>query len=507
MLRHKRGRPVLSSRAGDGGADAAQHDQLWARGCNSGAYRSERGWAFALAPLLVAATGANAQSLPASPASSTEKPGKEDTAPQKDANGLIITASSRLRYETVDGRPRPGYATSEDAVLLRTGIAVEYGPGPLAIGGEIIDSRGYDIGANSQIGASDINPIEVPQAYLKLRLDNTPGVGGRIAVQAGRFLLNLGSGRLVATDEYRNTVNGFTGLQFELDPDSQRMLTLFYVLPQERRPDSSELIRRNAVRFDRETFRDVLFGGLARHKAAIGAAAIELGFYRLVERDSPGRDTADRHLNTADARLVRDGAAGKIDYDLEGAYQFGRASTSTMATATNARVKAGFGHAAIGYTFDHPFKPRIGLFYDYASGDRPGGAFTRFDTLFGSRRDDLGPSGTYAGVARENLSAPGVRIEAKPGKRIEILADYRGLWLASRYDRFYGVVDRTGGSGRFAGRQLSGRFRLWLIPDHLRLESNYALLFKGRFLKDAPEAVARNHDLTRLFETNLQVTF
>lgn len=507
MLRHIRKRPAPSGGVDGSHARSAAPDRPL-RGANkTDAGRVAPQWAVAFVGLLVASTGAEAQSLPASPASSTEKPGKEETAPQKDATGLIITASSRLRYETVDGRPRPGYATSEDAVLLRTGIAVEYGPGPFAIGGEIIDSRGYDIGANSQISSNDINPIEVPQAYVKLRLDDTPGVGGRLAVQAGRFLLNLGSGRLVATDEYRNTVNGFTGIQFELDPDSKRMLTLFYVLPQEHRPDTTDLIRHNAVRIDRETFRDVLFGGLARRKAVIGAAALELGFYRLVERDSPGRNTADRHLNTADARLVRDGAAGKIDYDLEAAYQFGRGSDSTMPTGTNARVKSGFGHAAVGYTFHHAFKPRVGLFYDYASGDSPGGALTRFDTLFGSRRDDLGPSGTYAGVARENLSAPGVRFEAKPGKRVELLADYRGLWLASRYDRFYGVVDRTGASGRFAGRQLSGRFRFWLIPDHLRLESNYALLFKGRFLKDAPWALARDHDLTRLFETNLQMTF
>jgi hypothetical protein len=160
---------------------------------------------FALAVLIAATTSAavGAQSLPASPASSVEKPGKEETAPKKDETGLLVTASSRLRYETVDGRPRPGYATSEDVVLLRTGIAAEYGPGPFAIGAELIDSRGYDIGKTSQIGRDDVNALEVPQAYVKLRLDDTPGLGGRLAVQAGRFLLNLGSGRLVATDEYR----------------------------------------------------------------------------------------------------------------------------------------------------------------------------------------------------------------------------------------------------------------------------------------------------------------
>ncbi|WP_246616988.1 hypothetical protein [Sphingomonas yunnanensis] len=107
----------------------------------------------ALAALLASTATATAQSLPASPASWVEKPGKEKTAPQEDLSGLIVTASSRLRYETVDGRPRPMEATAEDAVLLRTGVAVEYGPGPLAIGAELIDSRGYDLGPGTQISA------------------------------------------------------------------------------------------------------------------------------------------------------------------------------------------------------------------------------------------------------------------------------------------------------------------------------------------------------------------
>lgn len=453
------------------------------------------------------AVGAGAQSMPASPASSTEKPGKEETAPKQDRSGLIVTASSRARYETVDGRPRPGFATSEDAFLLRTGLAVEYGPGPLAIGAEVIDSRAYDIGGRTQIDRSDVNAVELPQAYVKLRLDGALGAQGSIAVEAGRFLLNLGSGRLIATDEYRNTVNGFTGVRVDLDVDRDTELALFYVLPQERLPDAQDDIRNNRVVFDRETFDDVLFGAHAQRKAWLGMGQAELGYYRLVQQDSPRRATADRHLNVVDARLVREARARVVDYDVEGVYQFGHASDSTMATATRARVSSGFFHAAAGYTFGTPLEPRVGLFYDYASGDKRGGTFGRFDTLFGSRRDDLGPSGTYAGLARENISAPGIRLEAKPGKRFEALGDYRAIWLASRFDRFYGVIDKTGGSGSFGGQQIEGRLRYWLLPDHLRLESNAALLFKGDFLKDARQALARDRHTVRFIEVNLQATF
>jgi hypothetical protein len=459
----------------------------------------------AAALLLLPAAGW-AQSPPASPASSTEKPGKEETAPPKDETGLILSLSSRLRYETVDGRPRPDRAASEDALLLRTGVAVEYGPGPFAVGGELIDSRAYDIGGKTQIGRDDVNAVEPPQLYVKARFDGPFGPGSKVAAEAGRFLLNLGSGRLIATDEYRNTVNGFTGARVDLEPDRDTELALFYVLPQERLPDESDRIRRNVVRWDRETFDDVLFGAHLQRKKLVAGATGEVAWYRLAEHDSPGRSTADRRLHYVDARLAREAKAGTWDFDVEGIYQFGRASDGTEATATRGRVSAGFAHAAAGYTFDVPWKPRLGLFYDYASGDRPGGRSGRFDTLFGSRRDDLGPSGTYAVLARENISAPGVRFETRPGKRFESLLTYRGVWLASRYDRFANVTDDTGRSGRFAGQQVEGRLRFWLVPDHLRLETNAALFLKGRFLERAPEALERNRNV-RFIETNLQVTF
>lgn len=467
--------------------------------------------AAAVLGLTLAPFAARAQSLPASPASSTEKPGREETAPKKDASGLIVTASTRLRYETVDGRPRPGLPLAEDALQLRTGVALEYGPGPLTIGGELIDSRAYLTGARTALSENEVDAVELPQAYLKLRLDDALARGTTLGLEGGRFLINLGSGRLIATDEYRNTVNGFTGLRADLKRGDRFEATLFYVLPQERLPNAPEAIRANTVVFDRESFDAVLFGGYVHSKRTRGAAQAEFAYYRLAQHDSPGRETADRRLHTIDGRLFREATASAVDYDVEAAYQFGHASASTDATARSADVSAGFAHAAIGYSFAAAFKPRIGLFYDYASGNGQGGGqgggLHRFDTLFGSRRDDLGPSGTYAALARENISAPGIRFEAKPGKRVEALLDYRGIWLASRYDRFYNVTDATGRSGDFGGQQVEARVRYWLVPQHLRLESNFALLYKGHFLRNAPTALATDQAVVRFLEFNLQASF
>jgi len=63
-------------------------------------------------------------------------------------------------------------------------------------------------------------------------------------------------------------------------------------------------------------------------------------------------------------------------------------------------------------------------------------------------------------------------------------AAFRGLWLASNTDSFSttGVRDATGRSGDFAGRQLEGRIRYWLVPNALRFEANAVWLDKAGFL-------------------------
>ncbi len=81
------------------------------------------------------------------------------------------------------------------------------------------------------------------------------------------------------------------------------------------------------------------------------------------------------------------------------------------------------------------------------------------------------------------------------------------MWLAEKTDAFAttGVRDATGGAGRFAGHQLEGRVRYWVIPGFLRSEVNALWLAKGRFLKSAPNA-PRTGD-TGYLSTALIATF
>ncbi len=279
------------------------------------------------------------------------------------------------------------------------------------------------------------------------------GKGSTASFQAGRFLLNLGSRRLVAADDYRNTTNGYTGLRADVGWRSGWKATLVYTLPQQRRPDDPAELRRNVVAPDREGFDLVLWGGLVRRSRAIGAVMIEASYFHLGERDRPGRPTRDRSLNTATLRLISDPAPGGVDFEIEGAIQRGKISTGLAATAARQDVAAWFVHADLGYSFPAAWKPRVSIEYDHASGDRPGGRYGRFDTLFGMRRADLGPAGLYNAFGRANFISPGVRIEAAPDKRTDMMATLWPIWLAAREDSFSttAVRDASGRSGSFAG--------------------------------------------------------
>lgn len=441
---------------------------------------------------LVCATGAAAQTAPAQP-------------PQED--GLTVSGSVRVRYEAIGGQVRPGINAEDELVSIRTAVLAEYRKGPIRIGAELYDSRAYGGDARSGIGTGEVNVLEPVQAYVAADLGSTLGRNTRTSLQAGRFILNLGSRRLVAADEYRNTTNGYTGLLADFRGADGTQAVLIYTLPQVRLPDDPQAILDNRHKFDREGFDLQLWGGLVSRPRVIAGTTAEIGYFGLAERDSPARPTRNRHLHSVSTRLIREPKPGKTDFEIEGVYQFGTIRASLAATAPELDVSAWFLHADAGYSFPGPLKARLSVEYDYASGERAGGSYGRFDTLFGMRRADLAPAGLYNAIGRANISTPGVRLEMAPTPRIDGFLTYHAMWLAERTDAFSttGVRDASGRSGSFAGHQLDARVRWWAVPKRLRAEINGVWLAKGRFLETAPNAPQTGN--TRYVSVALTIVF
>jgi phosphoglycolate phosphatase-like HAD superfamily hydrolase len=154
---------------------------------------------------------------------------------------------------------------------------------------------------------------------------------------------------------------------------------------------------------------------VCRSKWRLGATG-EIYLFGLQEEDSPALPTRNRELYTPGLRFSRKAADAAWDFDFESAIQFGTLRGS--------------------YTFAASGSPHLAVLYDYASGDKSSADndSNRFDTLYGARRFEHGPTGIYGAFARSNIQSPGVRISRKPHAQIDGMIGYRAYWLASDTD-------------------------------------------------------------------------
>ena len=407
-----------------------------------------------------------------------------------DPDDFTLSGSIRARYETLDNEFRPGGGKTDDLLSFRTTLVAQYDPGTIHIVAELMDSRAYLDDAKSAASSNDVNAFEMIQGYVGADLGAALGKGTSTRVDVGRFTMDLGSRRLVGRNNFRNATNAFAGIRGELRGPAKTYLTVFYTLPLNRLPSDKQGVLDNKVRWDRESFDLAFWGGFLTKPALFGRANLDVYFFGLNERDAPKYPTRNRRLYTPGMRLYSDPKPGRTDIEFEGAYQFGTTRTSSAAAAPQKPVSAYFIHAEVGHQFAAAWVPRVSLEYDLASGDRGRRDYTRFDSLYGPRRPDFGPTGIYGPLGRSNISSPGIRVEVTPNKRWDGFVMYRAAWLDSAVDGFAntGVKDATARSGTFAGQQIEGRMRYWIVPKLLRAETGGALLINGAFLKQAPNA-------------------
>ncbi len=407
---------------------------------------------------------------------------------------LTVRGHQRTRFEHLDGqfRSNPALDGSDHIVALRTAVALTWKPDPLELTAEVLDSRQFEADAGTPLGTSIVNAAEVLQAYAGLHFDGLFHEEDEAFVLLGRHTMDLGSRRLVARNRFRNTINNFDGLNATWKSGGGDQLRAFYVLPITRRPTAFENLDGNDIQNDKES-EDTRFFGLfaARDDVAEGVSA-EVYALGLQERDGDFQ-TANRELFTFGGRAFTKPRAGAADVQLESVIQIGESRSSRSASnTTDLDHRAHFQHAEIGYSLDAEWAPRLALQVDWASGDEdPGdGENNRFDTLFGARRFDFGPTGIFGAFARSNLISPGYRLNLKPGTGVDLLLAQRLHYLASRRDAWTtsGARDADGASGRYVGHLAELRLRWKAIPDRLDLELGVARLFLGGFAEQAPNA-------------------
>lgn len=407
-----------------------------------------------------------------------------------------FSAHARIRFESLSNPFKPFLKKHDNVFLFRTNLAMDYHMfDHLMIGAEIIDLRAYNDDIFSNITTSTVNVLEVVQLYAAYQFE------GRFKtnIRAGRFTMALGSKRLITRGSFSNVSKGFAGVRADSVIDDNNDVTLFYVMPQRIEPDNKIDLVNNKFQMDKATLSQRFWGGYYRNRDWLPLDIFtDAYFYSLQEHDNPELQLRNRHLFTLGGRLYRPETLGKIDFDVEAAMQFGRVRTTFQVDPDNpdailpdpirTGAFAGFVHADIGYTFDHPLSPRLSLVFDWASGNNSNSKTNnRFDGLFGSRNGDFGPTSIFGPLGRENIISPAIKFRMIVLDDITVHAGWRFAWLDQADDAFAktNIIDTTGKSGKFGGQQINFQVTKNLKKDFIDIDIGAAMFIKSDYFDKA----------------------
>ena len=169
---------------------------------------------FSLAALLLGCASAQAQEKPAASWNIHDGAGLPDW--------IKFSIQQRSRYETYDNTFRSKGIGGDQVLAFRTEAFFEAAYRQFRIGAEFIDSRLFLDDSGTPINNTMVNETTLLQAYLAWQSHDVLSSGLDADVKFGRQTLDIGSRRLVARNSFRNTINNFNGVDFNLSSLGQR---------------------------------------------------------------------------------------------------------------------------------------------------------------------------------------------------------------------------------------------------------------------------------------------
>ncbi len=411
---------------------------------------------------------------------------------------LDIGLETRIRYEYRDNdlrsvdegdpaRSSPSWRTPQtqriynqtDNVFLqrtRLYVGVKEVLDPFRFAIEIADTRRY-AGTNFRPvpNGDEINALEPIRLYGELHFDellahDPRGNARPVRLRYGIHNFEFLDRRLIASNQWRNTANTFLGFHGAIGQDSNDWsLDLLALQP----------LKRFEYERDRATEPVWVFAAIGHWRGWSEFLTLEpFYFQRRNPRfiDSGGKAVSERLVHAPGVRAY--GTVGKTGFDFDASVipQFGSKAAITAgdlgsketasATRRAENIRALGYTGELGYTFsENPWKPRLSIFYGYASGDKlanrtfgaggPTGASqfdltdNRFDRFYGFQR----PWSAQDYVVFENISSPKARLEFRPRKDLRVDLGYSWYWLAGGTDRYF----RANG-GVSTGRDYTEKF-------------------------------------------------
>ncbi len=378
---------------------------------------------------------------------------------------LVLGGEHRTRYETLDGRFRTGEVGSDQQLALRTrllfGIQDIFDPVRFTV--ELQDSRASLTDSGSFVNSNNVNQTDVQQLHIDFVSDNLLGTGLPTELNIGRVNMDLGRGRWVARNNFRNVTNAFDGAHWSLGERNRWHLHSFVVWPVER-------FHRKADHVFTEN--PTTLWGVYAQLPPLEWFRAELSYHGHASRREAGDFTM------LGARIFKLGGVSRFEFEVETDYQFG-----------NIAPTIGFGHFhhwEFGYTFDLPWTPQLLFKFDYASNG--------FDTLYGRRSFELMPTGIFGAIQRSNVIYPGYRVLVKPAERVYLFVQHRPAWLADGRGTWVGtgLQDPTGSVGTFLGHIVELRAR-WGLTDYAFLQAGFTHFAFGSFPQRVPGSPGASH--------------
>jgi len=416
----------------------------------------------------------------------------------KDITWLEVGLEHRTRYEWRNNDIRRIEGGEDNPFFLRNRawIGIKDILDPFRFAVEFQDSRVYN--NRHAITDQERNEYDLLNAYGELYFKKALGADDRnqdrpIRFRVGRMAYEATDRRFIARNEWRNTTNTFDGFRLNLGRETNDWeLDLFGMQP----------VKRLQTKFDEANNNLWFFGAIGNWRKWSDIATIQAYYMGQKQEGNPYGFTAtnqlDREIHMPGFRAY--GKIGNIlDFDASYNHQLGYNG--------NQRQDANGYTIEVGRNFDHAWKPRVGLFYGYASGDKDPNddVNNRFDRFFGFAR----PWSADHYVIYENLKAPKLRFEISPTQKLGFELGYGAYWLASKTDRMFDILDgnisntikdpgfnrdKTGQSGDFGGHAFEGRIRYQPTP-RINTILGYTHFTAGDFVKNriAAHSCATTH--------------
>ena len=369
----------------------------------------------------------------------------------------------RIRYEIKnDYYAKETQKPTEDYFLIRTRLGFNLKGknwGIYLMGQQAEDMNGRELNLNMQPVEQDFD-MDFQQLYFYLEKPaNLP-----ISIWIGRREVIYDREALIGTSiGWGNYVRSYDGGMISLDLPILK-LDCFYM--QNRKPDKEDL----DDWFNNPHF----FGYWFTYK---NFSLFKIDQYFLVKDIKHSKDivyTLGLRFYQKEAKLY--------DFDISSVYQFGNATENGNRTHRSAFAI----HAELGYKLK---KQRIGIEYNYASGDDdPGsGHYSTFDKLYGC---DHGKYGLMDFFTWKNMHELQFNYNISPKKEIKLRTMIHCFWLATSKDAWYdftGKVIRKATIGQDISNYVGTEWDFLYVHKlnkYFKLLAFYGHFFAGDYIRD-----------------------